>query len=149
VDLGDLTRRVLDKARALGLRDWQLDAVADEPIWADEQRLTQGVLQLVENAVRHTTRSAIIAIGSAVGGGEVRVWVRDDGPGVPPEEQGSIFERFVRGRSARRRSEGSGLGLSIVSAIAEAHGGRVRLDSPPGAGATFTIAFPLRRGSDA
>jgi signal transduction histidine kinase len=146
VDLGDLTRAVLDKARGLGPRDWQLDGVADEPIWADEQRLTQAVLQLAENAVRHTTRSDRIAIGTSVVGEEVRPWVRDSGPGVPEEDQAAIFERFARGRSGRRRAEGSGLGLSIVSAIAHAHGGRVLLDSPASGGAMFTIGFPLRRG---
>jgi signal transduction histidine kinase len=145
VDLGDLTRRVLDKARGLGPRDWQLDAVADEPIWADEQRLTQAVLQLVENAVRHTTRQDVIAIGSAVGDGSVRLWVRDTGPGVPAQDRAMIFQRFARGRTGRRHGEGSGLGLSIVSAIAEAHGGRARLESPPDGGATFSIVFPLRR----
>jgi signal transduction histidine kinase len=148
VDLGDLTRRVLDKARGLGARDWVLDGVADEPIWADEQRLTQAILQLVENAIRHTTRNDLVAIGSSVAGTQVRLWVRDSGPGVPVEDQAAIFERFVRGRSGRRRAEGSGLGLSIVGAIAEAHGGRVALESAPGEGATFSITFPLRRGAD-
>jgi signal transduction histidine kinase len=148
VDLGDLTRAVLDKARGLGPRAWQFDAVGDEPIWADEQRLTQAVLQLAENAVRHTTRNDVIAVGSAVQDQEVRLWVRDSGPGVPAEDQAAIFERFVRGRLGRRRAEGSGLGLSIVSAIAHAHGGRVLLDSPVDGGATFTIGFPLRRGDE-
>jgi two-component system OmpR family sensor kinase len=148
VDLGDLTREVADKARGLGDRAWSVEQVADEPIWADGQRLTQALLQLCENAVRHTTAGQPIAIGSAVVGDEVTLWVRDSGPGVPIDEQARIFERFVRGRDGRRRSEGSGLGLSIVSAIAEAHGGRPRLVSPPDGGATFTITIPLRRGPD-
>lgn len=148
VDLGDLTRQILDKARGLGDRAWQLDGVADEPIWADGQRLTQATLQLAENAVRHTTAGAVIAIGSAVEGERVRLWVRDQGSGVPPDEQATIFERFVRGRDGRRRAEGSGLGLSIVAAIADAHGGRATLASPASGGATFTIDFPLRRGPD-
>jgi signal transduction histidine kinase len=148
VDLGDLTRRVLDKARALGPRDWQLDAVADEPIVADEQRLTQALLQLASNAVRHTARQDVVAIGSAVDDASavIRLWVRDTGPGVPLDEQATIFDRFVRGRDGRRRSEGSGLGLSIVAAIAEGHGGRASLRSTPGLGATFRIDIPLRRG---
>jgi two-component system OmpR family sensor kinase len=157
VDLGDLTRRVLEKARGLGERAWVLDAVVDEPIRADEQRLTQALLQLAENAVRHTTTGAAIGIGSAMDGpgpdesaaGQVRLWVRDTGPGVALEEQERIFERFFRGRDGRRRAEGSGLGLSIVSAIAEAHGGRASLSSSPGQGATFTIGIPLRRGDEA
>ena len=148
VDLGDLTRRVLDKARGLGPRDWQLDAVADEPITADEQRLTQALLQLAANAVRHTTPDQVIAVGSSVDESmaTVRLWVRDGGPGVALDEQERIFERFFRGRDGRRRAEGSGLGLSIVAAIADAHGGQASLQSTPGDGATFTIAFPLQRG---
>ena len=147
-DLGDLTRGVLAKARGLGDRDWVLETVADEPVWVDEQRLTQAMLQLAENAVRHTSEGGRIALGSSVLGDEVRLWVTDDGPGVPPDEQARIFERFFRGRDGRRRAEGSGLGLSIVAAIAEAHGGRAGLSSSPGGGATFTITFPLRRGPD-
>jgi signal transduction histidine kinase len=78
----------------------------------------------------------------------VHLSVRDSGPGVPAEDQAKVFERFVRGQSGRRRAEGSGLGLSIVSAIAQGHGGRVQLETPPGGGATFTIIFPLRRGNE-
>lgn len=148
VDLGDLTRSVVDKARGLGDRDWTLEAAADEPIWADEQRLTQAVLQLAENAVRHTATGGRIGIGSAIADGNVRLWVTDDGAGVPPAERERIFERFFRGRDSRRRSEGSGLGLSIVAAIADAHGGRATLDPPSGDGSTFGIIFPLRRGAD-
>jgi two-component system OmpR family sensor kinase len=151
VDLGDLTRRVLDKARGLGPRDWQSDGVADEPIVADEQRLTQALLQLAANAVRHTTPEQVIAVGSSVDeeSAMVRLWVRDGGPGVALDEQERIFERFFRGRDGRRRSEGSGLGLSIVAAIADAHGGHASLRSTPGHGATFTIDIPLRRGTPA
>jgi two-component system, OmpR family, sensor kinase len=69
------------------------------------------------------------------------VWVRDTGPGVPAADAERIFERFQRGDDARG-AEGSGLGLSIVRAIATAHGGDVRLDSMPGEGATFTVVIP-------
>jgi signal transduction histidine kinase len=74
---------------------------------------------------------------------EARLWVRDEGPGVAPDDQTRIFERFARASASRRRSEGAGLGLAIVRAIAEAHGGRVALSSRPGAGATFTVVLPL------
>jgi two-component system OmpR family sensor kinase len=148
VDLGDLTRSALEKARGLGARAWTLESAADEPIWADEQRLTQAVLQLAENAVRHTAADGRIGLGSQVVADEVRLWVSDDGPGVAAEEQSRIFERFFRGRDGRRRAEGSGLGLSIVAAIADAHDGHATLESPPGGGATFTIVIPLRRGPD-
>jgi signal transduction histidine kinase len=68
--------------------------------------------------------------------------VRDEGPGVPADEQATVFERLRRGASATRDG-GSGLGLAIVKAIAEAHGGHVELESLPGRGATFTIVIPV------
>jgi signal transduction histidine kinase len=149
VDLGDLTRELLDKSRALGPRRWELDAVADVPLVVDGQRLTQAVLQLAENAVRHTTPGDRISIGSAVGDGMVRIWVADTGTGVAPEDVARIFGRFVRGAAARRSGDGSGLGLSIVSAIATGHGGRVELADTPGGGATFSIVIPDTGGATA
>jgi signal transduction histidine kinase len=122
-------------------RSWKLDACAEGSIDADPQRLTQAVLNLIRNAVEHTTTGAEIGIGSAWEGAEARIWVRDTGPGVEESEKERIFERFARGRGGRR-SEGAGLGLSIVDTIAKAHGGRVELDSPPGGGATFSIFVP-------
>jgi signal transduction histidine kinase len=143
VDLDELTIRMFDNARGLGARDWRLDTTADGRGTVDEQRLMQAVLQLAANATRHTQEGETIALGSAVGDGEIRFWVRDTGPGVPVVERDRIFERFYRGRSGYRRSDGAGLGLSIVQAIAEAHGGRVELDSTPGDGATFVIIVPI------
>jgi signal transduction histidine kinase len=143
VDLDELTIRMLDNARGLGPRDWRLDGTADGRATLDEQRLMQAVLQLAANAVRHTADGELVSLGSAIENGEVSFWVRDTGPGVRPEDRDRIFERFYRGRSGHRRSDGSGLGLSIVRAIAEAHGGRVELDSRPGAGATFTVVVPV------
>jgi two-component system, OmpR family, sensor kinase len=80
---------------------------------------------------------------------EVRRWVRDDGTGIEAADQSTIFERFARGRegaSADRDDSGSGLGLSIVSAIAEAHHGTVLLESAPGSGSTFTLVMPQQPG---
>lgn len=153
VALGELTDDVLAKARALGHRDWQLDARAEGTIVADAQRLTQALTQLCSNAVAHTGPGDTIAIGSSAGEGDdvARLWVRDTGPGVDPGDAERIFERFERGRDAPRGTgsgagsgTGSGLGLSIVRAIAEAHGGSVGLDSHPSDGALFTLR--VRRG---
>jgi signal transduction histidine kinase len=143
VDLDELTIRMFENARGLAPRDWRLEGAADGRATVDEQRLMQAVLQLAANAVRHTADGELVALGSAIRDGEVRFWVRDSGPGVAPEDRDRIFERFYRGRSGHRRSDGAGLGLSIVRAIAEAHGGRVELDSRPGAGATFTVVVPV------
>ncbi len=142
VDLDELTIRMLENARGLAPRDWQLEGTAEGRATIDEQRLMQAVLQLAANAVRHTSEGERVDLGSEIRGGYARFWVRDSGPGVLPEERERIFERFFRGRSGHRRSDGAGLGLSIVQAIADAHGGRVELDSEPGQGATFTVVVP-------
>lgn len=141
VDLDGLTRDVATKARGLGDREWTVDATARVKVVADEQRLTQAVLQLADNAVKHTRDGDTIAIGSSYADGTARLWVRDTGPGVPPEDRERIFERF--GRSAvPPGDEGFGLGLSIVGAIARAHGGSVSVEDAEPAGARFVIALP-------
>lgn len=141
VELEELTVECFDKARALGDRRWILERVADAQVVLDAQRLTQAWLQLAENAAKYSAPGSVVALGSAVDGGEVRLWVRDEGVGIPTEELGRIFERFGRSESARG-AEGSGLGLTIARAIVEAHGGRVEVVSLPGEGSTFTLVVP-------
>jgi two-component system, OmpR family, sensor kinase len=143
VALGELTDALFDKAVALGPRDWRLEERAEAVVVADRQRLTQAVMGLAQNAVQHTGEDDPIWIGSAADRRDAFIWVRDSGPGVSADDQARIFERFARAHASRRRSEGAGLGLAIVRAIAEAHGGRVVLSSRPGAGATFTVIIPL------
>jgi signal transduction histidine kinase len=140
IALEDLTRDLFAKASALARRDWRLGTVASGRIVADRQRLTQAVMNLSQNAAAHTGEDDAIELGSELVNGDARLWVRDTGPGVPMEQQDRIFERFVR---LDRASDGSGLGLAIVAAVAEAHGGRVELDSRPGAGARFTVIVPV------
>jgi signal transduction histidine kinase len=143
VDLGPLTDELFRKVEALAPRAWQVESRGSGLVRADRQRLTQAVLQLAQNAVQHTSDGDLIALGSAAGPAEARIWVRDTGPGVSAADRERIFERFARSAGARR-SEGAGLGLAIVRAIAETHGGRVELSSRPGEGALFTIVIPLR-----
>lgn len=145
VGLTDFTESLFAKARTLGDRDWQLVAVAGETAWFDPQRLTEAVMNLVQNAVEHTQPSDTIALGSAMDADGVQFWVRDTGPGIAPEQQQRIFERFVRMGKPTSHASGAGLGLSIVMAIAEAHGGSVELASQLGAGATFTLKIPRAR----
>jgi two-component system OmpR family sensor kinase len=142
VELSDLTTELLMKATALGDRDWRLDACATGTAHADPQRVTQAVLNLARNAVEHTEPGAQIALGSSRRTGEVRIWVRDTGPGIDPSERDRIFERFARGRGGPRRSDGAGLGLAITQAVAAGHQGRVELISRPPDGATFTLVLP-------
>ena len=147
VDIGPLTEDLFTKASALADREWVLDGVGEGVIQGDGQRLTQAVMQLAQNATEHTAPGQLIALGSRRSDGEARFWVRDAGPGVSAKDAASIFDRFSRG-SRTRRSDGAGLGLSIVRAIAEGHGGRVELDSTPGSGATFALVLPIEPTDD-
>jgi two-component system, OmpR family, sensor kinase len=141
--LGTLSDELLAKAQALGDRDWVVDSRGEGTLRADRQRLTQALMGLAQNAVQHTAPGDEIGVGTEVRDGEARLWVRDTGPGVHEEDRERIFERFARATDAPRRSEGAGLGLAIVRAIATAHGGRVELDTVPGAGARFTLVVPI------
>lgn len=156
VDLGDLALDVFQRVGALGERAWVLDQsppVGAVAVLADADRLTQALINLADNAVGHTVAEDEIGIGIEVvpappGGATVRLWVRDTGPGVDPSVAETLFDRHTRGVTSRtRRSSGAGIGLSIVDAIARAHGGAVTVDSVAGRGATFIIAIPLRAAS--
>lgn len=142
VDVGRLTDDVLDKSRPLGSRRWTIDARAEASCLLDPRRITQAWLQLVVNAVKFSDNGSTIAVGSRLDPEGLLLWVRDEGIGVPSEDQARIFERFARGAHGRR-TEGSGLGLTIVSAIVGAHGGTVHLASALGRGSTFTMVLPL------
>jgi two-component system, OmpR family, sensor kinase len=142
VDLTGLTVDTLAKARGLADRTWTLDETASVTVPVDEQRLTQALLQLCDNAVKHTSAGDVVALGSSYDGTTARLWVRDSGPGVAPEDREQIFERFGRS-AAPETDEGFGLGLSIVRAIAHAHGGSVSLEDEQPHGARFVISLPI------
>lgn len=143
-DVGRLTDDVHDKARGLGDRRWVVASRADVDVLLDAQRITQAWLQLLANAHRYSAPGSTVRLGSEVSGDRLLLWVRDEGPGVPPEETDRIFERFHRGQ-ADRISHGAGLGLPIVAAIAHAHHGRVFVEHPPanvGSGVVFVLDLP-------
>ncbi len=139
VDIAELTAEVHRKSSVLCAREWALDGTADVEAVVDGQLLTQAMLQLALNACQHTSEGTPVQIGSRVEAGQICLWVHDRGPGVAQDDIQRIFERFVKGPDSR---EGSGLGLSIVSAIAEAHGGQARV-APRTVGARFEILIPL------
>ena len=127
-------------------RRFEIGPVPDGSLRADPDRLTQALRNLARNAIEHTSAPGGLVrleVGR-VGQERVRFVVLDDGPGIPAEERGRIFERFHRTDAARsRNSGGTGLGLAIVRAIAEAHGGRVRAVQPPsGRGAMVELIVP-------
>ena len=138
----DLRQVVIEAASELGpvAEDHELvvDA-APATVQGARDELHRLVLNLVENAVRHTPAGTHVRVSLAERGDEVVLEVADDGPGVPPELRDRVFERFVRGSGDRGSS--SGLGLAIVSAVAESHGGAVELhDAHPGA--RFVVRLP-------
>jgi signal transduction histidine kinase len=146
VEVGGLTDEVLAKVHALSGRSWVLERRGHGVIVADRQRLTQALVQLADNADRYSENVKPVALGSELQNGHARFWVRDEGGGIASEDQRLIFERFYR--AGKRRTEGAGLGLAIVRAIAEAHHGRVELESTPGVGSTFTLVVPVDQPSD-
>ncbi len=97
-------------------------------------------LNLMENAIKHTPEGTHIHASVVRENGSVRLVVSDDGPGIPDELREKVFERFVRGSGDRGGS--FGLGLSIVRAVAESHGGRVELESANGRGTRFVVTLP-------
>jgi signal transduction histidine kinase len=120
--------------------DLQLDAMPVVVSGARDE-LHRLVLNLIENAVRHTPPGTRIHVSTAREDGQAVLVVEDDGPGIPPALGDHVFDRFVR--SGRDGARGSGLGLSIVRAVAQSHGGTVRLEEPPGEqGARFVVRLP-------
>jgi two-component system OmpR family sensor kinase len=144
LELAEFLDSLVARLRPLGERAWTVVPVRPVVIFADADRLTQAVVNLASNAVRHTAPGAVIELGASVDGADARLWVRDEGTGIAPEEQQRIFRRFARGRDRlTSASEGTGLGLAIVDAIAVAHGGRTELESVLGRGSTFTVVIPI------
>jgi PAS domain S-box-containing protein len=115
------------------------------PVWGDPERLREVLTNLVSNAVKYSPDGGTVWVGGRTDQTGVTVYVADQGIGIPPEEQARIFERFHRVDSGLHRStEGTGLGLYLVKAIIEAHGGRVWVESAPGRGSIFMFALPGR-----
>jgi len=112
------------------------------PIVADEERIREVLENLVGNAVKYSPKGGNIWVGGWVEPKQVAVYVADQGLGIPEEEQERIFEKFYRVERERGRTEGAGLGLYIVKAIVEAHGGKIEVESAPGKGSKFVFKLP-------
>lgn len=143
-DVADLTVGMHEKARLLAERDWAVKPDAVVVTELDEQRIVQAWMNLVRNAVQHTSQDDRVLIFSRVAENRLELGVADSGEGVSPADREAIFDRFGRGRSTHRtRTDGAGLGLTIASAIVEAHEGGISLTDTPGGGATFIMRLPL------
>ena len=109
----------------------------------DREAITRALWNLLDNAAKYSAQDAPISLEASADDGRVVIRVRDQGPGIPAAEQRQIFNKFVRGESARASgAKGTGLGLAMVAHIVRAHHGDVRLESRPGAGSTFSIVLP-------
>jgi len=145
VELGGLLDELLVKANALGDRRWELSPTQNVTVMIDRQRLTQAMLQLADNAVRHTHSGDVIRIGARLVGQSVEFFVADSGPGIPEPERAAVIERFSRGSGAT--PEGAGLGLALVTAIAGAHHGRLVIGDSDLGGADMRLVLPARRAA--
>lgn len=115
------------------------------PIQADHERLREVVTNLLGNAIKYSPGGGAIEVGGQLGpANTVRLFVKDEGIGIPPAEQERIFERFHRvDNRLARQTPGTGLGLFLVKAVVEAHNGKVWVDSAPGKGSTFWVELPV------
>lgn len=151
VDLTRLVGELVGDARVVE-PDRPIELVTEGPVRleGDDVRLRQVVGNLLSNARSHTPRGAPVTVRVLARGDEAVIEVADSGPGLAPEHAQRVFERFFRADASRARSSGgSGLGLSIVSAITQAHGGRTEVESVPGRGLTFRVFLPLTPNSQA
>ena len=141
--LTDLARRAESMAGTHGLTiRTDLPSAAGVVVEADEDRLTQVLLILVDNAIEHSPSGGIITLGLALQGGRVSVSVSDQGPGVPAADRDRIFEPFARLPGARRSASGSGLGLAIARQLVSRHDGELAVEDAPGGGARFVLRLP-------
>jgi heavy metal sensor kinase len=144
--LDDVLGAIRDQYREVGIAAGITLTVEAEPttVVLDQDLIIQILVNLVDNALMHTPAGGTVALGCGTHGGVIELWVRDSGRGIAPEHHTRIFDRFYRVEESRaRQSGGAGLGLAMVKAIVEAHGGSVHLESGPGAGSTFLVRFPL------
>jgi two-component system phosphate regulon sensor histidine kinase PhoR len=151
VSLSPLIAKVFEdfKARAVAKSMTLSNQAPDLAVSADADRLEQVLGNLVDNAIKYGRANGTVTVGgSAKDGGQVEVFVRDDGPGIPPEALERVFERFYRVDKARAREQGgTGLGLAIVKHIIQTHGGRVWATSEVGHGTTFYFTLAQATGN--
>ncbi|HEX8969655.1 MAG TPA: ATP-binding protein [Chloroflexota bacterium] len=149
LDAGELVSSVVDAMAPLAVERGIRLRVAAEPallLSGDQTRLTQLVVNLVENALAHTPPDGNVAVSASREAGAVILQVADTGSGISPEHLPHVFERFFRAdREERRERAGAGLGLSLCQSIARAHGGDIRIDSELGRGTRVTVRLPSAR----
>ncbi|MFH1775510.1 MAG: ATP-binding protein [Chloroflexota bacterium] len=137
-------RQAVAKAKGISLSLELADKLP--PVNIDSQRISQVLLNLIENALAHTAKGGTITVTAKGEGASVEVAVSDTGEGIPAADLPHIFERFYRvDKSRARATGGSGLGLTIAKRLVEAHGGRIEARSEPGKGSRFSFNLPVAR----
>jgi len=144
LDLPELVSQVVQRVGSIEDRArLQIEFQRPVPLVpADPERIERVLVNLITNALKYSPSDRPVVVRLAPQERSVVISVADQGEGIPPEEQGLIFERFYRSR-ARGKAEGLGLGLYIARLIVEAHGGRIWVESQPGRGSTFSFSLPL------
>lgn len=146
VDLRELLELVAEQYRLLAASRniaVNVEAEAEITVMADNDRLIQVLVNLLDNALRHTPDNGRITLGCRQEGGMIHIRVADEGPGIEPKHIPRLFDRFYRVDSARDRDHGgAGLGLSISQSIIEAHGGTITIESTSGRGTIVDISLP-------
>ena len=153
VDLGVLLEAVLERFTPQSVQAGVtlVDQVSElPPLIGDGDRLSQVFNNLVDNAIKHVPVGGQVWMTTKAMEGEVYVSVKDNGPGISPEEIERIFERFYQTDKSRKRdpAHGAGLGLAIANQIVRTHGGRIVVQSELGQGSVFTVILPLSRLDD-
>jgi len=116
----------------------------DLTVWGDQDKLLRLLSNLVGNAIKFTPESGKITLSAAENNKEVRISVRDTGPGIPKDKVDAVFERFQQ-IDGEHKAAGSGLGLAICKMFAEVHGGRIWVESEEGKGSEFIVALPAKK----
>jgi signal transduction histidine kinase len=122
----------------------RMEAAEDITLPVDQQLVTQAVANLLDNALAYTPQGGSIVLRMENGPDQVAIRVLDTGPGLRPDELETVWQRFIRGSAATARTPGMGLGLSLVRAIATAHGGRSGCNNREGGGAEFWFTLAHR-----
>jgi PAS domain S-box-containing protein len=146
LDLPTMAEKSVDKLRTqTDKHTFSVDFPANfPPVKGDYERLREVLSNLIRNAIKYSPDGGLIRIGGLVKEDEVQVYVSDEGIGIPASEQEHIFDRFARvDNSLTRQMPGAGLGLFLVKAVIEAHGGRVWVESRPGRGSTFNFTLAI------
>jgi signal transduction histidine kinase len=140
------TMRLAAEAKKQVIR---VDAPENLPmIWVDADMVRRVLINLMENAVKYSPTGSLIEVGAAAETAQVHFWVQDHGPGIPPESQELIFEKYKRLRP-EPSTRGLGLGLAFCRLAVEAHGGKIWIESQQGSGSRFQFTLPIQAGDQA